>query len=761
MEINYRELIRKSKADRKSDYINFFFKNIVGTDETPIFAKETDLPNDYFDFSIVKNFKERRSKTGNAYIGKYWRTCIFYCVDREDANKYLNTTGKSEYSFINELISWQSDNGFDSGAINGKAADTVNLNVFKYFKKTKSSLFVRSFVYFVLIVCDKNTPISSKDFYISFWNSKYEFKKGGKSSLFGKSKKISFVEDIRSELNLIKSENKESIDCVKAYFGELNFFPENEEAFVDIKKDMDDGIPYIICQGAARTGKTILALRLLHEYPEFKLLLMNYNFYLSLKDAFAVVGQSFPRDRIVHHDLKHKDNGCWVSGLDKKRVNIDITRLIVDEAQRLGAMGEAYTWRGYHLSGLDSVDSIVNCKDHVQTIFFGDDSQMLNPKYDQGISNIKEAIGDKDYREYYFSSPLGVPQGLLKNVQFLLNNENSAPCTLNNFSIEIEKDPNVFIERYLADEQRKKHLVVSLIGDVSMDAIDIGGHIFKGLKKGNNIRYLYNKEVQNENYLTAYDVISREIESVYLFIPKHIYLSDHETIESKYSSNNSFLIKHLYTIMTRATMSLVLCCEDEKLGAFFNERIEAVKEETESEEEDADAQYDYDVFIAYFGTERPDGTYKEAKQVCEKIKEKGLRVFLNNYSYIGKDANLRFTETWHALNRSETMLFVFNEFVDKDYSGLIIRTMPDGSISRIYQELSTFEDLVDMGHRKAKDDAKFFYAGKRLTKYNVYPFLNRYFPPLTQGNSNCCFMNDDDLNKWLNERFLSKENEEE
>lgn len=512
-----------------------------------------------------------------------------------------------------------------------------------------------------------------------------------------------------------------------------------------------------MCQGAARTGKTVLALRLLNEYKEFKLLLMNYNFYVSLKDAFAVVGRPFPSDRIFHHDLKHKGNGCWIRGSGTKSFNVDISHLIVDEAQRLGTMDETYTFYGHHLSGFDSIDSIVNYPNHVQTIFFGDDSQMLNPKYDRGIKNIKEAIGERDYREYYFSSPLGVPQEIIKNVKFLLNDEKTQPFPLNDFSVEIEKDPKKFIERYLNDDQRKKHLVVSLIGDVNINKVQIGDYTFKSINNSSVTRYLFNQDIQKDYYLTAYSVISREIESVYLFIPKHIYLSDNCNIESLYSKENSFLMKHLYTIMTRATMSLVICCEDEKLGEYFNERINAIKAEIEPEDLGERIEYDYDVFVAYFGTDRPDGTYSKAKEICDVLKTKGLSVFLNNYSFVNKDSNLKFTETWHALNRSETMMFVFNEYVDKDETGLVIRNTPDGSISRIYQELSTFEDLIDSGMRKAKYDARFYYAGKRLTKFNVYPFINRYFPPLTQGNSDCCFMNDEEMLRWINKRFSKNE----
>ncbi len=753
MEINYKELIKRSHSFRKDEYIDYFFKNIVGTDEKPIYCKENDSTKDYFDIAIVKNYKEKKSKVGNSYIGKYWRTCIFYCIDKEDAYEYLNTSNKKGYSIDDGIISWDTTIDFKKEMINERSAKSVNFNVLKYYTKARSSWFVNSYVYFVLIICDKTSPISSKDFYIHYWNRKYAFKSGSKSSLFGKSKKIVFVEDVLKELELIKDKNKDSIDCVRTFFGDLNFFPENEEAFTDIKKDIDSGIPYIICQGAARTGKTILAFRLLREYPDFKLLLMNYNFYVSLKDAFGVIGQPFPSDRIFHHDLKHKGNGCWISGSEKKYLNMNISRLIVDEAQRLGTMDEARTFHGRYLSRLDSIKTIVDCDDHIQTIFFGDDSQMLNPKYDKGIHTIKEAIGENDYREYYFSSPLGIPQELLRNIQFLLNFENSEPYALNNFSISVEKNSIDFINHYLNDGQTKKHLIVPIIGDIKMDDIEIGGINFKNLKSTNSSKYLFNSEIQNQYFLTAYSVISREIESVYIYIPKYIYLDDKGIIQSFNGQSNSFLMKHLYTIMTRATMSLVICCEDEKLADYFNERIMAMKSVIKSEETDETFTFDYDVFIAYFGTNRPDGTYEEAKAVCDLLKEKGLKVFLNNYSFISEDNNLMFTETWHALSRSETMVFVFNENVDKDNRGLIIRELPDGSVSQIYRELSEFQNMIDNGFRKAKYDAKFFYSGQTLTKFNVYPFLNKYYPPLTHGNSDCCFLNNEELLNWLKIRF--------
>ncbi len=760
MEMNYKELIKRSYCKRKDQYIDYFFKNIVCTDQKPCIGQDNVLINNPFDIAIVRNSQEKKSHLGNKYIERNWRTCIFYFINKQDAYEYLSDSNKENYRFTpnDENIRWDSTNGFPSSKINIANLDTVNHHVFSYFKKAKSSWFVRSFIYFVLIICDDDSEISFKDFHIHYWNSKYRFAKANKKPLFGKSKSNIFVEDVAGELSLIENENKDSIDCVKAFYGRIDFFPENEEAYVDIKNDIDSGIKYILCQGAARTGKTILAMRFLHDFPDYNLLLMNYNFYLSLKDAFGVLNAKFPSDRIFHHDLKHKSNGCWVSGSISKHYKLDLSHLIVDEAQRLALVEERGIQYGV-LSELDEINDIINCKNHAQTLFFGDNSQRLNPRYDQGFDAIKASIGDKDYREYYFSTPLGVPPEIIKNVRFLLGFDNSSPHPINQFSISIQKDETKFIDSYLNDMQRKRHLVIPVIADELHDGITIGNHLFKNIKNKDNPFLLFDSDVQNNYFLTAYSVISREIESVYLYLPKMIHLDDDNQICISGYSDNTFLINHLYTIMTRSTMNLYICCEDEKLGELLSEKIDAIKNEPakEEDEEIQQLEFDYDVFISYFGTNREDGTYSDAKRVCDILKKQGINVFLYNYSYNDEDKDLKFNETWHVISRSKTLVFVFNEFVEKDSSGLIKRKTSNGEASRIYQELDLFGEKITLGIRKAKTDVRFYYIGKQLNKFTIYPFLNRYIPILTQGNSNCCFMNDNDLIKWINERFKDNE----
>lgn len=754
MQINYKDLIKDTVVIRKDDYINFFFQTIVGTDVKPIYGRENNQNESFFDIAIVKNSQEKKTRVGNKYIERYWRTCIFYFIDREKACEYLNDSNKEQYVFSDndDIISWNSSNGFANNRINSAYAEKVNNKVFKYFKRKKSSWFVRSYVYFVLIICDDKTPITTKDFYINYWNNNYDFKKGNKSSLFGKSKTISFAQNVSEELDLIKNENKDSIDCVLAYLNKLDFYPENEEAFADIKTDIDSGIEYILCQGAARTGKTILAMRLLHDYSQFQLLLMNYNFYVSLKDAFSVIGVAFPYKRVFHHDLSHKD-GCWVDGRIHKTVVMDLKNVIVDEAQRLGFVEERFSNYGIFQS-IDEIKEIVSSKNHSQTVFFGDDWQRLNPKYDEGFNAIKELVNGRNYREYYFREPLGVPPEILQNVRFLLSNNGIEPCAPNQFSISIQKEPGAFIDSYFCDEQKKKHLVVPIIGNEGLESVNISGKVFKNLKNGNRQRYLFDGEIQNNYFLNAYSVISREIESVYLYIPKFIYLDENFIIQTRFSNDNSFILNHLYTLMTRATMSLKIYCEDEGLANYLNKKISTINNTLPIEKEPLPTKSDYDVFIAYFGTNSESGTYREAKRICDRIKETGLKVFLLNYSFSEADDDLLFNETWHVLPRSSTLIYVFNEYAKRTQNGLIERKETNGEISRIYQELNSFAELITLGQRTAKHDARFYYVGSRLTKYNVYPFLNKYIQPLTQGNSDCCFMNDDEMFAWINHRFF-------
>ncbi len=72
------------------------------------------------------------------------------------------------------------------------------------------------------------------------------------------------------------------------------------------------------------------------------------------------------------------------------------------------------------------------------------------------------------------------------------------------------------------------------------------------------------------NYaLSAYELISREVESLYLKIPKRIGLSVLQASLSNDDHIESGIKRHLYVLMTRPTANLVINIEDKGLYDHF------------------------------------------------------------------------------------------------------------------------------------------------------------------------------------------------
>ena len=72
------------------------------------------------------------------------------------------------------------------------------------------------------------------------------------------------------------------------------------------------------------------------------------------------------------------------------------------------------------------------------------------------------------------------------------------------------------------------------------------------------------------NYaLSAYELISREVESVYLKIPWQITRKTLETPIADSDDIQAWMKRHLYVLMTRATARLVINVEDRSLYEHF------------------------------------------------------------------------------------------------------------------------------------------------------------------------------------------------
>lgn len=783
--IKFSDLIMNSHTYRSEEYIKFFFSEIVGIkNQSP---KTYKLEETDFTISILKDSTSRITDYEQGKLmEKAWRNCVFYFVDKNTYIKEFGSNAKfptiksvnnnsvevddeyitrtSQYP-LDPKIQWNITKGFQD-------------YVFNYFKNNHSSWFVRSYVYFILVICDASSTISTKDFHIHYWNTNYSFRQiTSKRNIFYNVSDTYFVENVKDEISLIESANKDVIDCVEAYTNKLTFKYDTQENFHDIRNDIDKGIEYLLVQGAARTGKTILAMRLLGHYPDSVLLLMNYYFFSALKDAFGVLSLEFPKNRIFHHSLRqnHRISGGWIKNIKTMDIIPDISFLIVDEAQRLANIPGKQGYYTY-LNGINEIDRIVNCPNHKHTIFFGDDYQKLNSDFDNGFSAIYDAIKDKKFREYSFRNSIGISPEILNNVKYILNHEDGGiPKASNKFEISITNSIQTFIEDYREDTTAKKHILCIGTKPLDNQSIEIDGQTiipYPSELRDTDFPYFFNKEIQEKYMLSTYQVISRELESGYLYIPKNVTYDEkkQEIIYKNYYNHNenAFLKYHLYTLMTRATLKLRIFCEDQNLYTYIEEKIqridtinrlnmdeEKMAEEKMAEEKELSLEqakiktFTYDIFLAYHGTSSINGTYNIAKTICDYLRSNGYSVFLNNYSYASGDDDMGFDETWHAISRSKNFMFVFNDNVYRDSNGCIPRKNPDGSPNAVYVELSEFNKLVQLNERVNKRNLRFFYSGKTLDESTVYNFLSKYFRVGTYGNTDCCLFCNDDVTKWL------------
>ena len=54
----------------------------------------------------------------------------------------------------------------------------------------------------------------------------------------------------------------------------------------------------------------------------------------------------------------------------------------------------------------------------------------------------------------------------------------------------------------------------------------------------------------------------------------------------------------------------------------------------------------YDLFVAYHGTNNPQGTYAIAKELCDYCEKEGYSVYLHGYSCLAEHKDVQWNRTW-------------------------------------------------------------------------------------------------------------------
>ena len=326
-----------------------------------------------------------------------------------------------------------------------------------------------------------------------------------------------------------------------------------------------------------------------------------------LKDISDALHNS--TQRFFHHDIApDKKEGCWIERGNPTFCRISDQDLVIcDEVQRLGVISEL-------LSSFGRLPQIIRdrfdetfaiFRNSRKSFFCGDDFQMLNPIYDRGIGAITR-IAAQTPRERItrleLPDSIGVPAEVGELVKYLLN-EHRIPERSPGFEILLLHDDDIrFVGLFEADNSTKKHYAIpnntgfysnepyihrttTRTRDCTSECVaDCKHRRIPMLTKELRLKFKFfcSEAIMPSFALSAYELISREVESVYLKIPAEIDLrvvnrplaNELDTA----SRERNWRKQHLYVLMTRATMKLVINIEDEKLYKYLSNKLVTVDE---------------------------------------------------------------------------------------------------------------------------------------------------------------------------------------
>lgn len=549
----------KNKPRNFGEYIKYYFQNMVNmSSDKDIFFQDK---GEYV-ISIMKDETKRVLEGTGRLRERPWSNFLFFFINKEQYKKMFGTNSRKRdfvgFADINNTTSFTNwDESYEGNRpyklnINEKNNFIIAKGIFDKVKQNNPALFIRAYVYITLIIYDETDPITFDNFYPYYLNTNFKFMKtNGKYNFIYNVKYSYLVDNIDSELKVINEGNRDLFECVKAFTGDIEFIDQTKFFLDIISNDIKNKEKYILVEGAARTGKTIIAMSLLNRFPDSKLLLMNYHFYNSLVDAFKIKGIPFPFDRIFHQS--YGKGGYY--GESSSKISYDF--LIVDECQRIGMR--------YGI-----LNRIINCANHKHAVFLGDDYQKLKPDSDDGIVYIIESLleTENNIKKYKFNKSIGMPPHMVKNIKYLLGLPEAVnPYPLGEYNIEFFSEEKEFFDSYEANVTQKKHIATIQLPYYNHDPIGKFEAYPKSLNN-RNFPFFLNKEIVDKYYLSPFQMISREVECMY------IYVRDNITLDKIYN----YVLTNLYVLMTRATISLKMYFQNKETRQYFSERLKDIEE---------------------------------------------------------------------------------------------------------------------------------------------------------------------------------------
>lgn len=173
----------------------------------------------------------------------------------------------------------------------------------------------------------------------------------------------------------------------------------------------------------------------------------------------------------------------------------------------------------------------------------------------------------------------------------------------------------------------------------------------------------------------------------------------------------------------------------------------------------------YDLFVAYHGTNNPQGTYAIAKELCDYCEKEGYSVYLHGYSCLAEHKDVQWNRTWEIVDHCQCFIAIVNDYAPNNSTGHLGNDIGEQE-SQIRAEVDAFYDLISRSMAN-RSDFNFFYAGDKLKGEAQVNYFRKLHSQLMNGHNQVIAWTSggpsDNFNlilEWLEKRGCSAKNEE-
>lgn len=548
----------ESNVAIKSNNLIYFYSNNTNS----LFDNEQQeiyqFLNSFIDEKLLKLKKNPRE------------ICFYlnYYHDRKfDGGKEFEIDSLATYSIKNKTIIFIFEyKNYSNSFTSEEDIEKVFFKLIDKSKEFKNYFFEddkKAELFFIFGWKDNNQKINFKISKINK-NSKHDFKKNNDIRYIGivdnylSNKDCSFFKNTFLENKLkIPRDVKYIMSCAKGDKIPI-ISNDRQKIFKGIKENRIS-----LFEGEAGSGKTALAFFLFGYLKESIFFLINDKFSKEIIKNFKEDTKlNHYCNRIIYHtnDLKKK--------LENTKNDFKDTFLLIDESQRI-------TKKNHELL----VDLIEKNK-NIKIILFGDQNQMINPDSDFGYSEFIKYIKclEISFFDYKIQKCYRIPKKSLKKICFVLCLSNDWNIS-NDYIIEVENNLDNFVNKFLIERKNNLSVMSSIQYtnnnyDEKLNNYGIRG---AGFNLSNREYFLHNDEYLMKNYFFPYDLLSREIDSSFIFIPGIISWNSKNCAlyhKDKFLGNKQIFLKNqLYVLASRSTKKIVIYIENKEFYDEVSKRL--------------------------------------------------------------------------------------------------------------------------------------------------------------------------------------------